>query len=114
MRVLGAVLLVGAALTGWGSSVLAAQDVSATNRAHQISVGDSVQAVQKALEIDAAPSRTSSSTTEMKLRSESAPVACACFAMRLELQSSSGWTRHFGAALKARQLAHRVMTSVTD
>ena len=62
MRVLGAVLLVASALTTWGSSVLAAQDMSTTNQAHQVSVGDSVQAVQKALETDAAPSPNSSST----------------------------------------------------
>ena len=63
MRLLGTVLLVTSALTAWGSSVLAAQNISATNQAHQISVGDSVKAVQKALETDAAPSPTSSSTT---------------------------------------------------
>lgn len=68
MRLLGTVLLVTSALTAWGSSVLAAQNISATNQAHQISVGDSVKAVQKALETDAAPSPTSSSTT----RSETA------------------------------------------
>ena len=49
MRLLGTVLLVISALTAWGSSVLAAQNISATNQAHQISVGDSVQVVQKAL-----------------------------------------------------------------
>src|SRR6516162_6144456 len=63
MRVLSAVLLVISSLTAWGSRVLAAQDISTTNQAHQISVGDSVQAVQKALETDASPSPTSSSTT---------------------------------------------------
>ena len=63
MRVLRAVLLVVSVLTAWGSAVLAAQNISTTNRAHQISVGDSVEAVQKALETDAAPSPTSSSTT---------------------------------------------------
>jgi len=62
MRMLGAVLLVVSSLTAWGASVLAAQNVSTTNQAHQISVGDSVQAVQQALETDAAPSPTSSST----------------------------------------------------
>ena len=63
MRVLRAVLLVVSVLTAWGSAVLAAQNISTTNRAHQISVGDSVEAVQKALATDAAPSPTSSSTT---------------------------------------------------
>ena len=63
MRVLRAVLLVVSVLTAWGSAVLAAQNISTTNQAHQISVGDSVEAVQKALATDAAPSPTSSSTT---------------------------------------------------
>ena len=49
MRVLGAVLLVASTLTAWGSNVRAAQTTSTTNQAHQISVGDSVQVVQKAL-----------------------------------------------------------------
>jgi hypothetical protein len=61
MRVFGAVLVV-SALTAWGSTALAAQDISTTNQSHQISVGDSVQAVQKALETDAAPSPSSSAT----------------------------------------------------
>jgi hypothetical protein len=63
MRVLRAVLLVVSVLTAWGSTVLAAQNNSTTNEAHRISVGDSVEAVQKALATDAAPSPTSSSTT---------------------------------------------------
>ena len=62
MRVLHAVLLVVSALTAWGSTVLVAQNISTANQAHRISVGDSVEAVQKALETDAAPSPTSSST----------------------------------------------------
>ena len=56
-------VLLASALTAWSSSVFAAQDISAANQAHQISVGDSVQAVQKALETDIAPSPVSSSTT---------------------------------------------------
>jgi len=87
MRLLGTVLLVISALTAWGSSVLAAQNISATNQAHQISVGDSVKAP---------------------------PVACACFSTSPELQLLYDWTRHFRAALKVQQLAHRVMKSVTD
>jgi hypothetical protein len=63
MRVLSTVLLVGSALTASGSTVLAAQNTSTTSQAHQISVGDSVQSVQKALETDVAPSPASSSTT---------------------------------------------------
>jgi hypothetical protein len=60
MRVLSAVSLVASALTAWGST--AAQNFSTTNQARQISVGDSVQAVQRALETDASPSPTPSST----------------------------------------------------
>lgn len=63
MRVLRAVLLVVSVLTAWGSTVLAAQNNSTRNQAHRISVGDSVEAVQKALETDVAPSPTSSSST---------------------------------------------------
>lgn len=63
MRVLRAVLLVVSVLTAWSTTVLAAQNISTTNQAHRISVGDSVEAVQKALETDAAPSPASSATT---------------------------------------------------
>ena len=63
MRVLRAVSLVASALTAWGSTAPAAQNISITNQARQISVGDSVQAVQKALETDAAPNPTASLIT---------------------------------------------------
>jgi hypothetical protein len=61
MRVLSALSLVASVLTAWDST--AAQNFSSTNQVHQVNVGDSVQAVQKALQTDAAPSPTSSVIT---------------------------------------------------
>lgn len=61
MRVLSAVSLVASALAAWGSTAPAARSSSTMNQARQINVGDSIQAVQKALETDAAPSPTYSS-----------------------------------------------------
>jgi hypothetical protein len=104
MRVLGAVLLVASTLTAWGSNVRAAQTTSTTNQAHEISVGDQSRRCRRRWRPMLRPARLPAPPRGMKLRSESPPVACACFSTRLELQLLSDWTRHLGAALKARQL----------
>ena len=57
-------MLFTSALAARGSTLFAAENVSATNQVRQISIGDSVQAVQKALETDSAPTPTSSVATQ--------------------------------------------------
>jgi len=114
MRVLRAVLLVVSVLTAWGSAVLAAQNISTTNQAHQISVGDSVEAVQKALATDAAPSPTSSSTT----RNETA-LGIPARGVRVFFNESGTaivirLDSPFRGSIEGATIAHRVMKSVPD